>query len=365
MPKWIWEHTFFKNMDFVYESIDMSNLFVKIHKLNQVAHNVEILAEVLSDELIYSFLIEAEKLNRASLYASFEHILNNPTATSSKQIKPTDSLAMLLHNTREDTTQWDKERLLACHRGLLISPKYGLWPIDIGAYRKDLYGRMQVVSVRGNKESIHYIAPPAKDLEGLMQAFLHFANHKEGTPEKQIAHAFLTHLIFVLIHPFDDGNGRMARLIHYNLLAHSKVFSTGYYGLSLGIYKTRKDYYDTLDILNKQQHNNLTEWVKYGVKSLEVGIDLIYQQAGLIMFKECILKRFSQELNANQVQILNSLFARHLKSLRGDCVGTALKAITNEIGPDILRLRDLGILKEVAEKRFELDFSMAKRVNAC
>ncbi|WP_233704192.1 Fic family protein [Helicobacter bizzozeronii] len=238
--------------------------------------------------------------------------------------------------------------------------KHRLHPIDIGAYRRDLHGRMQVVSVRGYQTIIHYVAPPAVDLQHLMASFYQYANRKENTREEQIAHAFIAHLIFVLIHPFDDGNGRMARLINDNLLARSKIFSNGYYGLSLGIYKTRKEYYDPLDILGKQEHNNLTEWVQYGVLRLERGIDLALQYTDLFILKAHIFKCFSQELSDNQTQIINLLFERHLKNLRGDCVGAALKVKQKDIELDILHLKDLGILKEVASKHFELDFSMAK-----
>ncbi|CCB80935.1 hypothetical protein HBZC1_p0550 (plasmid) [Helicobacter bizzozeronii CIII-1] len=361
MPKWIRENAFFENMDFVYDPIDMSSLFAKIDQLNQVKSDEAILAEILTNELVYSFLIESEVLDRVSIYSSIKKVLSLHAGQDHKQTKLSNNLARLLQDVRQNLAQWDTERLLNYHKNLFLHrSKYRLRPIDIGAYRRDLHGRMQVVSVRGYQTTIHYVAPHAVDLQHLMASFYQYANRKENTREEQIAHAFIAHLIFVLIHPFDDGNGRMARLINDNLLARSKIFSNGYYGLSLGIYKTRKEYYDPLDILGKQAHNNLAEWVSYGVKSLEVSLDLIWQQVGLITLKERIFKCFSQELSDNQTRIINLLFERHLKNLRGDCVGTALKVQKTDIELDILHLKDLGILKEVASKHFELDFSMAK-----
>ncbi|WP_120945190.1 Fic family protein [Helicobacter labacensis] len=364
MKRWIWENDFFEHLNFTYDPVDMSSLSKKIDGLNKVGSNDNIKVEILSDELIYSFLIESEVLNRDSVYSSVSKVFNLNVEQSYKWTEWGDNLAILLKEVREDFGQWNKERLLDYHRALFFNrPKSLMQRVNVGSYRGDLDGRMRIVSGHMGREKIHYIAPHASDLEKLMDNFYAYVNSEVLTKEDKIAHAFISHLIFVLIHPLDDGNGRIARIINDNLLAKTKLFNNDYFSVSTGVYLTRRDYYATLENICKQQHNNITKWVEYGVTSLEIGIDLLLKQIALIVIKTNIFDRLTPVLNENQVRIINKLFDRHLENSRGGNTSVALKIKRQEIDKDILHLKDLGVLKQVSNSsfknlRFELDFSV-------
>lgn len=370
MNRWIWENGFFERMDFTYGSVDMSGLLKKIDELNKIGTDDSIRVEVLSDELIYSFLIESVVLDRASVYSSVGKVFNLNIVQNYKWTEWGKNLAMLLKDARENFGQWGTERLFDYHRALFSSYLKLPAEVDIGSYRKDLCGRMRVVSERElGKEIVHYVAPHAKDLRYLMDNFYDYVNRETAkTREDKIAHAFISHLVFVLIHPLDDGNGRIARIINDNLLAKSKIFNHGYYSVSTGIFLTRKDYYAVLEEVCTQRHNNITKWVKYGVACLEKGIDLLLKQIALIAVKTGIFDCFARDLNKREVQLIQSLFEKHLRNLRGKSTSLTLKTKQQDHDEDILHLEELGILKRVPNAslknlKFGLDFNIVKKTS--
>ncbi|WP_163556104.1 Fic family protein [Helicobacter suis] len=226
---------------------------------------------------------------------------------------------------------------------------------------------MRIVSERKlGKEVVHYVAPHTKDLRYLMSNFYDYVNKETAkTREDKIIHAFISHLVFVLIHPLDDGNGRIARIINDNLLAKSRIFNHGYYSVSTGIFLTRKDYYAILEEVCTQQHNNITKWVRYGVFCLEKGIDLLLKQIALIAVKTSIFDRFARDLNKREVQLIQSLLKKHLRNLKGKSTSLTLKTKQQNRDKDILHLEELGILKQILNAslknlKFELNFNIGK-----
>ncbi len=138
-----------------------------------------------------------------------------------------------------------KERLFAWHAALFPTGFSGLSRITVAGWRTDSHGPMQVVSGPMGKERIHYEAPPASRLEKEMTAFLDWFNAPATVDP--VVKAALAHLWFVIIHPFDDGNGRIARAIADMALARSEGSSQRFYSMSAQIRVERKTYYAVLE----------------------------------------------------------------------------------------------------------------------
>jgi Fic family protein len=122
------------------------------------------------------------------------------------------------------------------------SGRSGLYKIKVGEYRDDANGAMQVVSGAVGHEKVHYEAPPANSLNKEMAAFLDYINNDKETD--LVIKTAIAHLWFVIIHPFEDGNGRIARAITDMLLAKSENSSNRFYSMSSQIQKNRKSYYE-------------------------------------------------------------------------------------------------------------------------
>jgi Fic family protein len=162
-----------------------------------------------------------------------------------------------------------KERLLSWHRALFVNGG-GLREIGIGKYRTDAEP-MQIVSGAWHKEKVHFVAPPAEVVDVLMEQFLHWLNEEEET--SAIYKAAIAHLYFVLIHPFDDGNGRIARAITDYVLARADLANGNFYSISTMIYKNRKAYYEVLDRVCVRVDQDINEWMVWFIDLLERSID--------------------------------------------------------------------------------------------
>ena len=142
------------------------------------------------------------------------------------------------------------ERLFAWHAALFPTGRSGIRRIIGGAWRKDAHGPMQIISGPVGKEKVHYEAPAAALLEEEMSTFLAWANDREDQTD-MVLRAALGHLWFVTIHPFDDGNGRIARAIADWTLARSEASPQRFYSMSAQIRHERNDYYSILEKTQK------------------------------------------------------------------------------------------------------------------
>ena len=156
---------------------------------------------------------------------------------------------MILDATQNFVQPLTAERLFDWHYALFPYGKSGMMPITVGNWRDDRGGPMQVVSGPIGREVVHYEAPAAARIEREMQTFLDWFN---GPPDTDgVLKAAMAHLWFVKIHPFDDGNGRIARAIGDMSLARSEGSSQRFYSMSSQIRLERNDYYDVLERTGK------------------------------------------------------------------------------------------------------------------
>ena len=162
------------------------------------------------------------------------------------------------------------ERLFGWHAALFPAGRSGGKPITVGGWRDDVYGKMQVVSGPIGKERVHYEAPAADRVVGEMRAFLDWFN---APPDMDaVLKAGLAHLWFVIIHPFDDGNGRIARAVSDMALARSDDSPQRFYSMSSQIRRERRAYYDVLERTQKETVD-VTAWMAWFVGCLGRAIE--------------------------------------------------------------------------------------------
>lgn len=309
--KWIWEGENFPN--FVFENINLESLNYKFGQLNVLAKLMSdndtnnLLVETLLNEAISTSAIEGEVLQRSSVRSSINKILRLGLEDDYNYTKESDALIEILVDAKQNKAPLDKQRILQWHKALFPTGASGLRDIKVGTYRIDTQD-MQIVSGAWNREKIHYIAPASCDVEALMHDFLVWLN--EESEMKSIYKAIVAHLYFVLIHPFDDGNGRLARAITDYILVQSSLFNAHFYSISTTIYKHRKAYYDVLDKVCIRTDQDITLWIEWFVKLLEESVDETLLHIETVQTKMLFWNRHIEtKLNERQKKVILKMFS--------------------------------------------------------
>ena len=221
----------------------------------------EAVLQTLTADVLKTSEIEGENLDAGQVRSSIARRLGMDIAGLIPADRNVDGIVeMMLDATRNYAQPLTDERLFAWHASLFPTGRSGITRITVGAWRDDKSGPMQVVSGPLGRERVHYESPEAARLEGEMTAFLKFFNQEDGGDP--LLKAALAHLWFVTIHPFEDGNGRIARAIGDMQLARSEGSPQRFYSMSAQIREERKAYYD---ILNETQHGtmDITPWMEW------------------------------------------------------------------------------------------------------
>jgi len=271
--KWIWEGENFPQ--FVYSEVSLDGLYYKFGQLKMLEELLdqesysELILNVLMDEAISTSAIEGELLQRSSVRSSINKLLKLGLEDDYSYTRESDALIEVLLDAKNNVEPLTKERLCSWHHALFVNGSPGLREIKVGQFRTDVE-EMQIVSGAWNKEKVHYVAPPSKDVEKLMDVFLTWLDNEDNTDG--MYKAIVAHLYFVLIHPFDDGNGRIARAITDYVLVKSKLANGNFYSISTIIYKIRKEYYSVLDKVCINIDQDINAWVKWFSLLLEESI---------------------------------------------------------------------------------------------
>jgi Fic family protein len=252
---------------------------------------------------------------------------------------------MMLDATQKYATPLSDERLFGWHAALFPTGRSGMRKIVVGAWRNDAGGPMQVVSGPAAKEKVHYEAPAAPLLDEEMSAFLASANDTSDKTD-MVLRAALAHLWFVTIHPFDDGNGRIARAIADWALARSENSPQRFYSMSAQIRHERKDYYDILERTQKGTLD-ITPWMEWFLTCLGRAFDGTEITLSAVLRKARFWeKHASAPLNARQRDIVNRL----LDDFEGKLTTTKYARLENSSHDTALRdiqsLIELGLLQK-------------------
>ena len=301
----------------------------------------------LTDDVVNTSEIEGEHLNVASVRSSIARRLGVDIGALALVDRHVEGVVdMVLDATANCHVPVSKERLCGWHAALFPTGYSGLSRITVAGWRDDAAGAMQVVSGPLGRQRVHFEAPPAERLETEMARFLEWLN--DETREQPLIKAGLGHLWFVTLHPFDDGNGRIARAIGDLLLARAEGSSQRFYSLSAQIQRERKAYYD---ILERTQKSTLdaTEWLAWFLATLHRAVEQAQHTLDDVLKKARFWRHFAGTLmNERQVKVLN----RALDGLDGKLTNSRWAAIAKCSADTALRdINELiahGVLRKSA-----------------
>lgn len=351
MTKYIWQSTSWPNFSWDEKKVSkalnkaiQSQAFILGH-----AHFFDLKdeANIFIEEAFTTSAIEGEKLDRESIRSSVARRLGLETAGLAEVKRNTDGLVeILVDATTNFTPILAHERLYAWQAALFPSAYSGMTKINVGSYRVGKEN-MQVVSGRLGKEKIHYVAPPSKKLLGEMNRFLKWWN-KNDQSSGGIIRAAIAHFWIVSIHPFDDGNGRLARVLTDMALSQDEKTSKRLYSLSSQILKDKKNYYEVLENTQKGA-GDITDWILWFLSMFSSSIENSKTVIEKTIFITDFYKSLANfNLNPRQIKVIRKL----LDHLPGDFIGGLTNkkyvSITN-VSPetakrDLKELLDLGIL---------------------
>lgn len=230
----------------------------------------EAILQTLTLDVLKSSEIEGEKLNPDQVRSSIARRLGMDIGSAVPADRHTEGVVeMMLDATQNFASPLTAERLFGWQAAMFPTGRSGMHKIVVGAWRDDANGPMQVVSGPTGREKIHFDAPKAERLDGEMVKFLDWSNARDR--RDPVLRAGLAHLWFVTIHPFSDGNGRIARAIADWALARSESSSQRFYSMSAQIRQERNEYYN---ILERTQRGTLdiTEWMAWFLDCLDRAI---------------------------------------------------------------------------------------------
>ena len=309
----------------------------------------EAILDTLTLDVIKSSEIEGEILNAEQVRSSIARRLGMNIAGLIPSDRDVEGVVeMMLDATQNFKNQLTKERLFDWHSALFPTGKSGMYKIIVGNWRDDSTGPMQVVSGALGKEKIHFQAPEANLLDKEMNLFLEWINN--DNLEEPVIKAGVAHLWYVTLHPFEDGNGRIARAITDMLLTRSDGIPQRFYSMSAQIRTQRKEYYE---ILEKTQKGSIdiTNWLEWFLSCLLNALNNSEVVLRKVIFKHNFWNKNSVKLqNERQRLILNKLldgFDGNLTSSKWAKIAkcsqdTALRDIQDLMDKSILRKSDSG-----------------------
>ena len=305
----------------------------------------EAVLSTMSLELVRSSEIEGERLNLEEVRSSIARRLGIETAGLVSISRYVDGVVeMHLDATQNYDKALTHDRLFGWHNVLFPTQMSGLYRIEVGKYRS---GDMQVVSGAMGKEKVHYQAPSAERVPAEMERFIAWVNSKE--PVDGVLKAAIAHLWFVSIHPFDDGNGRIARALTDMLLARSENCSKRFYSISAAIKAMQKEYYE---VLERTQHGDgdITEWLSWFLSSFEQALDSTDDTLSSAIRKAEFWERHREvSFNERQRKLLNMQFDGFFGKLTSGKWAKIAKCSPDTALNDINDLISKGILIRAKE----------------
>lgn len=297
--------------------------------------------ETLTQDVIKSSEIEGEKLPADQVRSSIARRLGIEIAGEVPANKNVDGVVeMMLDATQRYDEPLTDERLFGWHASLFPTGRSGMYKIQVGGWRDDAKGPMQVVSGAIGREKVHYEAPEAGRLNVEMNTFLEWFN--KTTAMDAVLKAAIAHLWFVTIHPFDDGNGRIARAIADMQLARADASRQRFYSMSAQIQRERNLYYDILEETQKGKLD-ITKWLLWFVECLDRAISLSEENlSGVTKRAKFWESHQGVALNERQLKMLNKL----MDGFEGNLTSSKWAKIA-KCSPDTA-LRDI---QDLVEKR--------------
>ncbi|MDN7425412.1 Fic family protein [Burkholderia sp. AU45388] len=301
----------------------------------------------LTEDVVKTSAIEGESLNVASVRSSIARRLGVDIGALAPVDRHVEGVVdMVLDATTHSGAPVTEARLFGWHAALFPTGYSGLSRITVGGWRTDASGPMQVVSGPIGRQRVHFEAPPAPRLTHEIGRFLAWLNAPPAEP--LLIRAGLAHLWFVTLHPFDDGNGRIARALGDLVLARADRSPQRFYSLSAQIQRERNAYYD---VLERTQRGSLdvTEWLAWFLNTLGRAIDHAHTTLDAVLIKARFWQRCAGvAMNARQVKVMNRLLDGFEGKLTTTKWAALAKCSQDTALRDITELVERGMLRRSA-----------------
>ncbi|GGB83173.1 cell division protein Fic [Dyadobacter sediminis] len=309
----------------------------------------EAVLQTLTLDVLKTGEIEGEVLNVDQVRSSLARRLGMDIGALAPADLHVDGVVeMLLDATQHFTSPLSEDRLFGWHSAMFPIGRSGMYKITVGQWRDDATGPMQVVSGAMGREKVHFEAPPSKLIPAEMNTFISWFNANQD--HDLVLKAAIAHLWFVTIHPFDDGNGRIARSIADLQLARSDNSAQRFYSMSAQIQLERKHYYD---ILEKTQKGDLdiTEWLVWFLSCLDRALTATDTLLNAVLVKARYWEFLvSKNISERQKLMLNKLldgFEGKLNTSKWAKItkvsnDTALRDILDLVNQEVLVKEDSG-----------------------
>lgn len=323
------------------------------------ALRAEATLQSLTEEVLKTSEIEGELLNKEQVRSSIARRLGMDIGALTPADRNVEGIVeIMLDATQNYQTPLTAERLFGWHAALFPTGRSGIARIIVGAWRDDRTGPMQVVSGPIGRERVHYQAPAAARLEQEMQALFDWFNTE--TAIDPVLKAGLAHLWFVTIHPFDDGNGRIARAIADLQLARGERTSQRFYSMSAQIRRERNAYYDQLEA-TQNSGLDVTPWLEWFLGCLDRAFDHADEMLADVLRKARFWQRHAAaSLNARQQAIIDRLLNGCEGKLTSSKWATLAKCSQDTALRDIDDLLRRGILQKDAAGGRSTSYSLAE-----
>lgn len=341
--------------DFTWNETEVNILFGEVRNLQgKISGQMNVLGfsskeeaalNTLTLDIVKSSEIEGEQLNYDQVRSSIARRLginNAGLIPSNRNIEGV--VDMTLDATQHYADPLTNERLFGWNAALFPTGYSGLYQIEVGRYRR---GEMQIVSGAMGKEKIHYEAVSAQDLQTEMNKFLAWINNDNLLDP--VLKAAIAHFWFIIIHPFDDGNGRIARAIADMLLARAEKSTERFYSMSSQILAERKQYYE---VLQKVQHSDgdITDWLVWFLNCLQKSLLQTTVTVQKILLKASFWNAHeTTDLNQRQHLVLNKLLDGFEGKLKTSKWAKIAKCSPDTALRDIRDLIHKGILQQEKE----------------
>lgn len=303
----------------------------------------EAVLQTLTADVTQSSAIEGERLDAQQVRSSIARRLGMDIGGLVASDRHVEGIVeMMLDATRHYDQALDEQRLFAWHAALFPTGRSGMARIAVGAWRADGKGPMQVVSGPVGRERVHFEAVPASRVATEMSAFLEWWN---GEPEiDAVLRAALAHLWFVTVHPFEDGNGRIARALADMALARSENSSQRFYSMSAEIRRERNAYYEILEH-TQQGTLDVTAWMEWFLACLGRAIDGAQSMLAGVLDKARFWEGIAgAPFNERQTLVLNRLLDGMQGKLTTSKYATLAKCSQDTALRDIAQLVERGLL---------------------
>lgn len=302
--------------------------------------------QALTEDVLQTSAIEGEFLDRAAVRSSLARRLGVDIGVLAPVDRRVEGVvALVLDATSQVDAPLTRERLQGWHAALFPTGHSGLSRIRVGVWRDDADGPMQVVSGSAGRLRVHFQAPPAERVDGEVERFLTWVNADE--PTLPLLKAGIAHLWFLTVHPFEDGNGRIARAIGDWLLARADRSPQRYYSLSAQIERERRDYYEILETTQRGTPD-LTRWLAWFLDALTRALQQAQRTVDRVLAKSRFWAHAADTpLNSRQLKLLNRLLDGFEGRLTSSHWATIASCSKDSALRDIQDLLDRGLLQRL------------------